>query len=68
MYELPEWLHEYLMKFEKVEIIEIMAFAIDKMQAWNGRGITYCVVSSIENAACIENDDGSYTYRLPKKA
>ena len=64
MLELPEWLHEYLMQLSTEQVIEIMADAIDQMQAYNGRSITFCIISSIEGGECIETDTG-YTYRLP---
>jgi len=67
MYDVPEWLYEYLLKFKKAEIVDIMIEALDIMHQYNGRNITFCVVSAIKGAECIENEDGAYTYKLPKK-
>jgi len=66
MLDLPDNLYDYLLKLPKEEIIQIMADAIDLMQAYNGRTMTYCIMSSIEGAEVIEDDDGNVSYRLPK--
>jgi hypothetical protein len=66
MLNLPDWLFDYLMMLPKEDVIEIMANALDLMEAWNGRGITYCIVSSIEDATATETEEGGYTYQLPE--
>ena len=66
MFDMPDWLYEYLMKLPKEQVIEIMADALDLMQAYNGRTIAYCIVTSIEGATCTETNTGRYTYTLPK--
>lgn len=66
MLDLPDWLYEYLMMLPKDEVIEIMANALDRMQEYNGRTITYCVVSSISGTTCEETDDAGYRYSLPE--
>ncbi len=66
MLDLPEWLFAYLMQMSKEKVIQVMTDALDQMQEWNGRTMTYCIVSSIEGATCTETDTGGWKYSLPK--
>lgn len=66
MVDIDDRLYEYLTQnFTKAALVEIMCDALDLMQQYNGRSMTYCIVSSIPGASVRENDDGTYSYGLP---
>ncbi len=65
MSSIPEWLYEYLLQLPALQLVEIMADALDLMNQYNGRTHTFCIVSSIEDALVTETDNG-YEYQLPK--
>ena len=43
-------MNEQLMRFTKIEIIEIMSDALDLMNQFNGRSVDFCVDAAIKNA------------------
>lgn len=65
MFDMSEWLYEYLMKLSQEQVVEIMYDALDNMEAYNGRSKTYCIVTAIPDATATETDKG-YKYTLPK--
>lgn len=66
MSDLPTNIHDHLMQLPKEEVIDIMSDALDQMQIWNGRSITFCVVTSIPSATYRDREEGGIEYRLPK--
>jgi len=66
MVEIPAKLEERLLKETKAEMLGILLEAIDTMQAYNGRTITYCLVDALGGQAN-EGEDGTITsYSYPK--
>ena len=69
MIEIPAKLEERLLQETKAEMLGILLEAIDTMQAYNGRTITYCLVNALGGQANEgdEGDDGTITsYSYPK--
>lgn len=63
--EITPKLTARLMQEHKGDLIDIMAEAIDLMQAYNGRSVTYCIVMALGGSA-EEREDGSTRYKYPK--
>ncbi len=56
MCDFPDWLYEHLMKMEKAQMLEVMVEALDHMQSWNGRSITYCVAMACPDIDIVETE------------
>lgn len=63
--EITPKLEARLMQETKADIIDIMAQALDTMQAYNGRTITYCIVDALGGSAH-EMESGGTSYTYPK--
>jgi len=60
-------IEEYLMKFPRRIIINIMEEALSRMEQYNGRSINECILLALE-AETYEVDFGNLQYVLPSYA
>jgi hypothetical protein len=65
--QTSDTLDKFLLSFNKSIIYNIMLEALDIMQAYNGRSITYCICEAI-GAETAEHDDGTYSWKLPSRS
>lgn len=62
MMEISEKLWLYLERLSKQKLINVMGDALNLMQQWNGRTITYCIIHALDG---LYNEE-TKQYSLPK--
>lgn len=63
--EITPKLTARLMQETKADIIDIMVQALDTMQAYNGRTVTYCIVEALGGTST-ELEHGGTSHQYPK--
>ncbi|MCK5018345.1 MAG: hypothetical protein KAS32_14905 [Candidatus Peribacteraceae bacterium] len=64
--QIPEKLEQRLLKETKADMLEIMIEAIDSMQAYNGRSITWCIIDALGGSPREDDDGNIVSYSYPK--